>query len=144
MTPAHDHRWVAFSSKSLLVPVEPTKASVLGSGIINTTGFRISYPHSLSFGVAMAQNSNEEWYHPSRNRASWSTQCQEIPHSLPEPFYQVMHACGWTLPPTPHPSLIFFPQITSTSLMDPVRGQALPKCRHKAIVLGRVGIWQEK
>ena len=51
---------------------------------------------------------NCQFYHPSRNRASWTAQCREIPYSLPEPFYQVMQA-RVDEPTThlPHPSLHF-------------------------------------
>ena len=43
------------------------------------------------------------------DRASWTTQCQEIPHSLPEPFYQVLQAqVGEARHSPPHPSLISF------------------------------------
>ena len=35
---------------------------------------------------------NGEFYHSSRNGASWTAQCREIPHSFSEPFYQVLQA----------------------------------------------------
>ena len=38
---------------------------------------------------------NSQFYHSSRNGASWTAQCQEIPHSFPEPFYPVLQ-----VPPT--------------------------------------------
>ena len=61
----------------------------------------------------MAPNSNEEQsiLPPlSRNGASWTAQCQEIPHLLPEPFYQVMQV--WVGEPTTHPPphLPFLPE----------------------------------
>ena len=77
---------------------------------------------------------NSQFYHPSRNGASWTTQYQEIPHLLSEPFHQVMHArVGEKL------------DQVQQILERPSEGeQAPPKCRHKAIALGRVGISQEK
>ena len=63
---------------------------------------------------------------------SWTVQCQEIPSSLPEPF---------SPPPSHH--AISIPKYNK-SLMGPVRGEQVPsRSRHKAIMLGRVGIWQE-
>ena len=49
---------------------------------------------------------NSQFYHSSRNRASRTAQCREIPHSVSEPFYPVLQA--WvgdliTHPPPPHP-----------------------------------------
>ena len=35
---------------------------------------------------------NGQFYHPSRNGASRTAQCQEIPHLLPDPFYPVLQA----------------------------------------------------
>ena len=35
---------------------------------------------------------NGQFYHSSRNGASRTAQCREIPHSFPEPFYQVLQA----------------------------------------------------
>ena len=43
--------------------------------------------------------------HPSRNGASQTAQCREIPHSFPEPFYPALQAQAGK--PTPHPSLRF-------------------------------------
>ena len=66
---------------------------------------------------------NSQFYHSSRNGASRTAQCQEIPHSFPEPFYQALQA--WVgEPPPPHPP---FPPETfffkyNKSLKDPVRG----------------------
>ena len=37
---------------------------------------------------------NGQFYHPSRNGASWTAQCRKIPRLLPKSFYQVMHAQG--------------------------------------------------
>ena len=45
---------------------------------------------------------NGQFYHFSRNRASRTPQCQEIPHSFPEPVLQARVG-----EPTPHPSLRF-------------------------------------
>ena len=86
---------------------------------------------------------NSQFYHPSRNRASWTAQCQEIPHSLPEPFYK----CKWVSPPpTPPPLPLFPPELVQVQqiLKDPVRGADSTQTKHEAIMLGRVGIWQEK
>ena len=76
----------------------------------------------------MAPNSNEEQsiLPPlSRNGASWTAQCQEIPHLLPEPFYQVMQV--WVGEPTTHPPLTFrFSQKLvkcNKSLKDPACGE---------------------
>ena len=44
---------------------------------------------------------NGQFYHSSRNGASRTAQCREIPHSLPEPFYQVLQALVGD--PTTHP-----------------------------------------
>ena len=48
---------------------------------------------------------NGQFCQPSRNGASQTAQCREIPHLLPEPFYSVLQA--WVGEPTPHPSLRF-------------------------------------
>ena len=65
---------------------------------------------------------NGQFYHPSRNSASWTAQC---PHLLPEPFYQVMHArSGWAHhPPPPPPHQPFLGETTKCNkfLKDPVR-----------------------
>ena len=48
---------------------------------------------------------NGQFYHSSRNRASRTAQCREIPYSFPEPFYQVLQARvgePTTHPPPPH------------------------------------------
>ena len=50
---------------------------------------------------------NGQFYHPSRNGASRTTQCQEIPHLLPEPFYPVLQAQVGEFTPPPHLSLCF-------------------------------------
>ena len=42
---------------------------------------------------------NGQFYHSSRNGASRTAQCREIPHSFPEPFYQVLQARGVTAKP---------------------------------------------
>ena len=58
----------------------------------------------------------------SRNRASWTTQCREIPHLLPEPFYQVLQA---QVGEPCHPPLPNFPlsyHKYNKSLKDPMRG----------------------
>ena len=39
---------------------------------------------------------NGQFYHSSRNGASQTAQCQEIPHSFPEPFYP-MPVSEWTM-----------------------------------------------
>ena len=91
---------------------------------------------------------NGQFYHSSRNGASRTAQCREIPHSFPEPFYQVLQARVGD--PTTHPPL---PTRRFRQKLDQVQqilerpsegGQAPPKCRYGAIVIGRVGIWQEK
>ena len=46
---------------------------------------------------------NSQFYHSSRNGASRSAQCREIPHSFPEPFYPVLQARVGDL--TTHPPL---------------------------------------
>ena len=46
---------------------------------------------------------NGQFYHSSRNGASRSAQCREIPHSFPEPFYPVLQARVGD--PTTHPPL---------------------------------------
>ena len=86
---------------------------------------------------------NGQFCQPSRNRASWTAQCREIPHSFPGPFYPVLQAqVGEPTPPSISTRNL---SKCNKSLKDPVRGgQAPPKCRYKAIVIGRVGIWQEK
>ena len=45
---------------------------------------------------------NSQFYHSSRNGASRTVQCREIPHSFPEPFYPVLQA-----PPPPLPTRRF-------------------------------------
>ena len=60
---------------------------------------------------------NGQFYHPSRNGASQTTQCSEIPHSLPEPFYPVLQARVGE--PTP-PSISI--RNFNKSLKDPMRG----------------------
>ena len=94
---------------------------------------------------------NRQFYHSSRNGASRTAQCREIPHSFPEPFYQVLQARVGdprsSHHPPPSPPAVSARNWTTKynkSLKDPVRGQAPPKCRYEAIVIGRVGIWQEK
>ena len=42
-----------------------------------------------------------QFYHSSRNGASRTAQCREIPHSFPEPFYQVLQARVGDPTPTP-------------------------------------------
>ena len=72
---------------------------------------------------------NGQFYHPSRNGASWTAQCREIPHLLPEPFYPVLQA--WVGKPTPPSISTRNLSNCNKSLKDPVRGgQALPKCRY--------------
>ena len=44
---------------------------------------------------------NGQFYHSSRNRASRTAQCREIPHSFPEPFYPVLQVRVGE--PTTHP-----------------------------------------
>ena len=65
---------------------------------------------------------NGQFYHPSRNGASQTTQCREIPHSLPEPFYPVLQA--WWVSPPPIPPFISTRNLSkcNKSLKDPVRG----------------------
>ena len=65
---------------------------------------------------------NGRFYHSSRNGASRTAQCQEIPHSFPEPFYQVLQARVGD--PTAHPPTVFARNWTNynKSLKDPVRG----------------------
>ena len=46
---------------------------------------------------------NGQFYHSSRNGASRTAQCREIPHSFPEPFHQVLQARVGD--PTTHPPL---------------------------------------
>ena len=48
---------------------------------------------------------NGQFYHSSRNGASRTTQCREVPHSFPEPFYPVLQARVGepTPPPLPFP-----------------------------------------
>ena len=61
---------------------------------------------------------NGQFYHPSRNGASWTTQCQEIPYSLPEPFYPVLQVQVGE--PTPHsPPFPLFPPETCPSAINP-------------------------
>ena len=43
---------------------------------------------------------NSQFYHSSRNGASRTAQCREIPHSFPEPFYPVLQP----FPPETGPS----------------------------------------
>ena len=44
---------------------------------------------------------NCQFYHSSRNGASQTAQCREIPHSFPEPFYPVRVGEPTTHPPLP-------------------------------------------
>ena len=63
---------------------------------------------------------NGQFYYPSRNKASWTTQCREISHSLPEPSDACM---GWVgPPPSPHPLFLGETTKCNKSLKDPVRG----------------------
>ena len=77
----------------------------------------------LSFGVAMAPNSNEKRsiYHPSRNGASRTTQCREIPHSQSH-FTQCCKHRWVNPPPPPTPTSISPRNLCNKSLKDPVRG----------------------
>ena len=50
---------------------------------------------------------NGQFYHSSRNGASQTAQCREIPHSFPEPFYQVLQARVGE-PPLPTRQKLFF------------------------------------
>ena len=90
------------------MPRPPTPDPLPVLGIMNTTGFRIS-SHSLSFGVAMAPNSNEngQFYHSSRNGASQTAQC-------PRAVLQAQVGEPTTHPPPHHQY--------NKSLKDPVRG----------------------
>ena len=68
---------------------------------------------------------NGQFYHSSRNRASWTAQCREIPHSFPEPFYQVLQArMGEPTTHPPSPPAVSARNWTkyNKSLKDPVRG----------------------
>ena len=65
---------------------------------------------------------NGQFYHPSRNGASWTAQCREIPHLLPEPFYPVLQA--WVGKPTPPSISTRNLSNCNKSLKDPVRGGA--------------------
>ena len=92
---------------------------------------------------------NGQFYHSSRNGASETAQCREIPHLFPEPFYQVLQARVGepTTYPPPLPTRCFHQKLDQVQeiLERPSEGeQAPPKCRYEAIVIGRVGIWQEK
>ena len=63
---------------------------------------------------------NGQFCQPSRNGASQTTQCQEIPHLLPEPFYPVLQARVGELTP-PSVSIRNLSKCNK-SLKDPVRG----------------------
>ena len=65
---------------------------------------------------------NSQFYHSSRNGAIRTAQCREIPHSFPEPFYQVLQARVGD--PTNHPPAVSTRNWTkyNKSLKDPVRG----------------------
>ena len=68
---------------------------------------------------------NGQFYHSSRNGASQTAQCQEIPHSFPEPFYQVLQArVGDPTTHPPSPPAVSARNWTkyNKSLKDPVRG----------------------
>ena len=83
---------------------------------------------------------NGQFYHSSRNGASRTAQCREIPHSFPEPFYQVLQArVGDPTTHPPSPPAVSARNWTkyNKSLKDPVRGGRLraPKCGYEAIVI---------
>ena len=68
---------------------------------------------------------NGQFYHSSRNGASRTAQCREIPHSFPEPFYQVLQArVGDPTAHPPSPPAVSARNWTkyNKSLRDPVRG----------------------
>ena len=60
---------------------------------------------------------NGQFCQPSRNGASQTTQCREIPHLLPEPFYPVLQArVGEPTPPLHfHQKLVQVQQIFERS-----------------------------
>ena len=86
---------------------------------------------------------NGQFYHSSRNGASRTAQCREIPHSFPEQVLQARVGLPTAFSAKNFFFFFFFFKYNK-SLKDPVGGQAPPKCRYEAIVIGRVGIWQEK
>ena len=85
---------------------------------------------------------NSQFYHPSRTELVGPPNAKKSPRAWP--FYQVMQAQvgePTTHPPTP-------PSVSTRNLSlqvqqileRPSEGQAPPKCRHEAIVLGRVQV----
>ena len=90
------------------MPCPPTPNPLPVLGIMNTTGFGF-HPHSLSFGVAMAPNSNEngQFYHSSRNRASRTGPPNaEKSHTRSQSHFTQCCKHGWVIPPPtplPHP-----------------------------------------
>ena len=76
---------------------------------------------------------NGQFYHSSRNGASQTTQCREIPHSFPEPFYPVLQVQVGepTTCPPPLPTRRFHQKLDQVQqiLERPSEGgQAPPKC----------------
>ena len=63
---------------------------------------------------------NGQFCQPSRNRASRTTQCREIPHSFPEPVLQ-----AWVGEPTPPSISTRNLSKCNKSLKNPVRGGRL-------------------
>ena len=87
------------------MPRPPTPDLLTVFGIMNTSEVSDFVPIAflLEWQWRRIVMRNGQFYHSSRNGASRTAQCREIPHSFPEPFYQVLQARVGD--PTTHPPL---------------------------------------
>ena len=107
------------------MPRPPTPNPLPVLGIMNMTGFGFRPHRELEWQWCQIVMRNGQFYHSSRNGGSRTTQCREIPHSFPEPFYQVLQArVGDPTTHPPSPPAVSARNWTkyNKSLKDPVRG----------------------